>query len=504
MKHKMGIKAFFISAWIVIAAFGCLAGCSMEKADAVYRYDESLCGELFPEFYLVKTEYYSDRVVIYWNGNGSIMDLSAYDFDFGADLTVDSKIIMTVDLKTITITGVVPSEITSFSCSDPYGDINYSFRYLDSAQYAAICTVMDSEGGVETRGDLLRYYTEEEKRAREEQAKERQEQEERQYLLFAGTWMADDGDYIRFYKEDQYALEYAVAGEKWIQSPIFFQDHYCAKEDQYFISYIDGPLTNGFAVSMSEDSGSFTYRNKRFVYESSCVRSDQTDGTSETHSKAQAPTPEPTETPKPTKAPSPEPTPVPAPEPTQAPTPEPTQKPAPEPTPEPTKAPTATSITGTVDGAVLARDAMQYFGLRYVYGGESLSAGADCSGYTRAIYLKYGISLPHRAALQANCGTPISKAEALPGDLCVYTIGDGSGYYSGHCGIYLGNNIVIQADPDSGQVCYDYADGYSFRRLFNNAASETCVSDFNGFQEYYYIEDEYYAPEIDYWEEEEY
>ena len=155
-------------------------------------------------------------------------------------------------------------------------------------------------------------------------------------------------------------------------------------------------------------------------------------------------------------------------------------------------------VSGSIDGAAVARDALQYFGLPYVYGGESLTSGADCSGFTRAVYLKYGISLPHRAAEQANCGTPISAAEALPGDLCVYVIGDGSGYYSGHCGIYLGNGTVLQADPGFGMVCYDISFDYSFRRLFDNAASEQCVADYNPDELAPYIGDVYEDDEYEY------
>lgn len=160
--------------------------------------------------------------------------------------------------------------------------------------------------------------------------------------------------------------------------------------------------------------------------------------------------------------------------------------------PEPEKP--VTYNGGAIDGADLARKANSYFGLKYVYGGENLNSGVDCSGFTRAIYKMYGIELPHRAAEQAKCGTPISKQEALPGDLCVYTIGDGSGSYSGHCGIYLGNGTVLQADPGMGLVCYDADYDYEFRRVFNNVSSVSTVTDYDPyhptFAEDYYEDEE--------------
>ena len=59
----------------------------------------------------------------------------------------------------------------------------------------------------------------------------------------------------------------------------------------------------------------------------------------------------------------------------------------------------------------------QYVGNRYVWGGTSLTNGADCSGFTLAVYRNYGISLPHSSRAQANCGTKISVSEVQPGDL---------------------------------------------------------------------------------------
>ncbi len=90
-------------------------------------------------------------------------------------------------------------------------------------------------------------------------------------------------------------------------------------------------------------------------------------------------------------------------------------------------------------------EARKYLGLKYVWGGTSLTTGADCSGFCIAIYKKCGIStskLPrtsYNMAASSN-GKTVSLANAKPGDLVFY--GDKSGNVN-HVGIYLGNNQVI-------------------------------------------------------------
>ena len=85
--------------------------------------------------------------------------------------------------------------------------------------------------------------------------------------------------------------------------------------------------------------------------------------------------------------------------------------------------------------------AKQYVGNRYVWGGTSLTNGADCSGFTLAVYRNYGISLPHSSRAQANCGTKISVSEVQPGDLIFY----GSGKSINHVAMYIGNGQVVHA-----------------------------------------------------------
>lgn len=95
----------------------------------------------------------------------------------------------------------------------------------------------------------------------------------------------------------------------------------------------------------------------------------------------------------------------------------------------------------------LVQYAKQFIGNPYVWGGTSLTNGADCSGFTQSIYKKYGITLPHHAASQAKMGTKISLSEALPGDLVFY---DKNGVIN-HVAIYIGGGQVVHAsNPKSG------------------------------------------------------
>ena len=83
--------------------------------------------------------------------------------------------------------------------------------------------------------------------------------------------------------------------------------------------------------------------------------------------------------------------------------------------------------------------ATQFVGNPYVWGGTSLTNGADCSGFTLSIFAKYGVYLPHSSKAQANCGTRISASEAKPGDLFFY----GSGSSISHVAIYIGNGQIV-------------------------------------------------------------
>lgn len=106
-------------------------------------------------------------------------------------------------------------------------------------------------------------------------------------------------------------------------------------------------------------------------------------------------------------------------------------------------------------GIDVANYAQQFVGNPYVYGGNSLTNGTDCSGFVMLIYAQYGYSLPHRADLQADYGTRVDISSIEPGDILFY----GDGYSIGHCAIYIGNGQIVHASNEETGIKisnYDY------------------------------------------------
>ena len=96
------------------------------------------------------------------------------------------------------------------------------------------------------------------------------------------------------------------------------------------------------------------------------------------------------------------------------------------------------------DGAAVVAYARQFIGNPYVYGGNSLTNGIDCSGFTQQIYAAFGVSLPRVDSAQALCGVEIPLSQAKAGDLLCYY---------GHVGIYNGSGGIIHASsPGVGIV----------------------------------------------------
>ena len=89
----------------------------------------------------------------------------------------------------------------------------------------------------------------------------------------------------------------------------------------------------------------------------------------------------------------------------------------------------------------LVNYAKQFIGNRYVWGGTSLTKGADCSGYVQSIFRKYNVYLPRTSAAQSTVGKKISPGDAQPGDLFFYARGG----RIGHVGIYIGGGQIVNA-----------------------------------------------------------
>lgn len=95
----------------------------------------------------------------------------------------------------------------------------------------------------------------------------------------------------------------------------------------------------------------------------------------------------------------------------------------------------------------LCQYAKQFLGNPYVWGGVSLTNGADCSGFVLSVFAKYGVSLPHSSQAQSKKGTQISASELKAGDLIFYAKGGAIN----HVAIYIGNGQVIHAsNPKTG------------------------------------------------------
>lgn len=89
-------------------------------------------------------------------------------------------------------------------------------------------------------------------------------------------------------------------------------------------------------------------------------------------------------------------------------------------------------------GQAIADYAVQFVGNPYVYGGTSLTDGADCSGFVQSVYKHFGYSLPRVASDQAGAGRAVKTSDLQPGDLLFY-----HGY--GHVAIYIGGGEVVHA-----------------------------------------------------------
>jgi cell wall-associated NlpC family hydrolase len=95
-------------------------------------------------------------------------------------------------------------------------------------------------------------------------------------------------------------------------------------------------------------------------------------------------------------------------------------------------------------GAQVVAIAMQYLGTPYVWAAADPSVGFDCSGLTKYVFAKVGVSLPHYAAAQYQLGSPVSKDQLQPGDLVFFR-------GLGHMGMYIGGGNMIHA-PRTGDV----------------------------------------------------
>ena len=98
----------------------------------------------------------------------------------------------------------------------------------------------------------------------------------------------------------------------------------------------------------------------------------------------------------------------------------------------------------TIDSATasaVVNYALQFVGNPYVYGGNSLTNGTDCSGFTMLVYAHFGINLPRVAREQVSAGRAVSVESMQPGDIVLH----GYNGFISHAALYIGNGQVVHA-----------------------------------------------------------
>ena len=111
------------------------------------------------------------------------------------------------------------------------------------------------------------------------------------------------------------------------------------------------------------------------------------------------------------------------------------------------------------NGQAVVDYAMQFVGNPYVWGGTSLTNGADCSGFVQSVYAHFGISLPRTTWDMENVGVAVSYEQALPGDIVLY---------DGHVGLYMGDGTIVNAMNEAdgiGNCSATYTNIIKIRRV---------------------------------------
>ena len=120
-----------------------------------------------------------------------------------------------------------------------------------------------------------------------------------------------------------------------------------------------------------------------------------------------------------------------------------------------------TAPDATEKGEMVIDCAVRFLGTKYVWGGNDLRSGIDCSGFTKEIYAMFGVNLPRHSSAQAEFGTEVAYEDARAGDIICY---------DGHVALYIGEGKIIHATP--GEIQFGENAAYrpivSIRRIFTD------------------------------------
>lgn len=126
-------------------------------------------------------------------------------------------------------------------------------------------------------------------------------------------------------------------------------------------------------------------------------------------------------------------------------------------------------------GEEVVEYAKQFIGTPYVWGGNDLKKGVDCSGLTKKIFEGFDIYISRVSSMQVNDGKQISKSELRPGDLIFFdTNGTNTGHIS-HVGIYAGDGLFLHADCSRGVTLTSLSNSYYVK---NYVTSSRIINEF--------------------------
>jgi cell wall-associated NlpC family hydrolase len=117
-------------------------------------------------------------------------------------------------------------------------------------------------------------------------------------------------------------------------------------------------------------------------------------------------------------------------------------------------------------GAIAARTAERFVGIPYLWGGNTVVDGMDCSGFVRAVYNLCGVNIPRTSAEQFKVGRSIELCDLVDGDLVFFST---SGNRISHVGIYVGNNHFVHAPRRGEEIKISHLQGSGYFKKFVGA-----------------------------------